>query len=263
MSRLAELGLSAYEEKCYRSLLARGPSTARSVADASGVPMGRVYDVLNGLAARDLVSTKPTEPTRYVAVDPEAAAERLLGERERELAEQAERYERLAAELGDELAAVPPTESRFWTAALGDDAAVTLTRQLFEDAESTVRSAMCQPYAGARWEQYAAEMTTFLDALPGGLVVEALVDASVLDGVPAEVSEDYRNRDDVEIRVTTALSTTFDLVDDERVFFHVPHPLDDGERLGAVELADDALVERLDDRFERAWGDAESLSAHH
>jgi sugar-specific transcriptional regulator TrmB len=263
MSRLAELGLSAYEEKCYRSLLARGPSTAQRVADASGVPMGRVYDVLNSLAARDLVSTKPTEPTTYVAADSESAADRLLAERERELAEQAERYKQLAAELGDELTAVPPTESRFWAAALGDEAAVTLTRQVFEDAESTVRSAMCHPYSGARWSQYVAEMTAFLDALPSGLTVEALVDASVLDGVPADVREEYRGRDNVDIRVTTALSTTFDLVDGDRVFFHVPHPLDDGERLGAVELADDALVDRLDNRFERAWADAEPLGARH
>ena len=261
MSRLAELGLSAYEEQCYRALLARGPATARGVSDASGVPMGRVYDVLNGLAARDLVETRRGEPRRYRAVDPETAADRLLAERKRELAEQTDRYERLAAELGDELAAVPPTESRFWTAPLGGETAVSLTRQVFEDAGDEVRSAMSHPYVGAPWERYDAELTAFDETLPADCSVRVLVAARVLDSVPDDVRDAYVAREDVSLRVTSALSATFDLVDDDRVYLHVPHPLDDGERLGAVELRDDALLARLDERFERAWADADPPSA--
>ncbi|MFC3477356.1 TrmB family transcriptional regulator [Halobacterium litoreum] len=260
MSRLAELGLSSYEEKCYRALLAHGPATARGASDASGVPMGRVYDVLNGLAARELAETRPGEPTRYAAVDPDTAADRLLAERERELAEQADRYERLAAELGDELAPVPPTESRFWTAPLGGETAVSLTRQVFDDADGEVRSAMSHPYVGAPWERYEAEMTAFRDTLPTDVSVRVLVAAGVLDSVPDEIREAYRGREGISLRVTTDLSVTFDLVDAERVYFHVPHPLDDGERLGAVELRDDALIDRLDERFERAWEAAEPLA---
>jgi len=261
MSRLAELGLSAYEEQCYRALLARGPVTARGASDASGVPMGRVYDVLNGLAARDLVETRPGEPTRYAAVDPETAADRLLAERKRELAEQTDRYERLADELGEELAAVPPTESRFWTAQLGSETAVSLTRQAFANADDEVRSAMSRPYAGAPWERYEAELAAFDETLPADRSVRVLVAPAVLDAVPAAVRAAYREREDVSVRVTPALSVTVDLVDADRVYFHVPHPLDDGERLGAVELRDDALVARLGERFERAWDDAEELPA--
>lgn len=261
MSRLAELGLSAYEEKCYRALLARGPAPASGVSDASGVPRGRVYDVLNGLAARDLVETRSGEPTTYAAVDPDVAADRLLAERERELAEQADRYERLAAELDEELAADPPTESRFWTAPLGDETAVSLTRQLVDGADATVDTAMSHPYVGAPWERFEAELAAFHDALPDDLTVRVLAAAPVLDSIPEAVREEYRERDDVAVRVTTDLSVTFDLVDDERLYFHVPHPLDDGERLGAVELRADALVDRLAGRFEAAWADAAPLPA--
>lgn len=261
MSRLAELGLSSYEEKCYRALLARGPATAGTVADASGVPRGRVYDVLNGLAARDLVDPRAAEPTRYAAVDPETAAERLLAERRRDLDAQADRYERLADDLGEELAVRPPTESRFWTAPLGSEAAVTLTRQAFESAERAVRSTVSHPYIDADWDRYEAEMTAFHETLPADLTVELLVDARALDGVPDAVAAAYVDRGGVAVRVTTDLSVTFDLVDGERLYFHVPHPLDDGERLGAVELREAALVERLAERFEAAWADADPLSA--
>jgi sugar-specific transcriptional regulator TrmB len=253
VSRLAELGLSAYEEQCYRALLAHGPATGRRVADASGVPRGRVYDVLNGLAARDLVTARDGNPTTYAAVDPDTVADRLLAERERDLAAQADRYERLADELGEELAAVPPTESRFWTAPLGGETAVSLTRQVFADAEDSVRSAMGAPYAGASWEQYEPELAAFSETLPTDLDVRLLVADSVLDSVPAAAREAYAGREDVAVRVTTDLAATFDLVDGKRGYFHVPHPLEDGERLGAVELREDALLDRLRDRFERAW----------
>ncbi|WP_336036360.1 TrmB family transcriptional regulator [Halobacterium yunchengense] len=261
MSRLAELGLSSYEEQCYRALVARGPSSAQAASDASGVPMGRVYDVLNGLAARGLVTTEPTEPTTYAAVPPTEAADVLLAERRSELDAHAQRYERLAEEVGDDLAATPPAEGRFWTAPLGSDAAVTLTERAFVDAESSVRSAMSRPYASAAWTDYEAELTAFHDALPVDHDVRALVDARVLDGVPADVRDRYRDGDAIAVRVTTGLSLTFDVVDDDRVFFHVPHPLDDGERLGGVELRDDALVDRLAHRFERAWDAAKPLGA--
>ncbi|MEE6210163.1 helix-turn-helix domain-containing protein [Salarchaeum sp. III] len=258
MSRLTELGLSAYEEKAYRSLLGRGPLTARGVSEASGVPMGRVYDVLNGLAARDLVTSRGDDPTRYTAVDPKAATDRLLAERQRELDERAARYERLADELGSELTAVAPSEGRFWTAPLGSDAAVSLTRRAFANADETVRSAMAEPYAAAPWERYEPEMRAFDETL-GTHTVRALIDERVLDGAPRRVRERYRDREEVDIRVTTDLAVTFDLVDDASAYVHFPHPLDDGDRLGAVEVRDGDLLVRLSDLFERAWTAADPL----
>jgi sugar-specific transcriptional regulator TrmB len=124
MSDLGELGLSSYEEKAYRALIALGPATAREVSEASDVPMGRIYDVLNGLDAREVVRTQPsTEPTTYAAVDPAVAIDRLLAERKRELDAKAARYEQVADAVASELAATTPTKSRFWSASLDGEAA--------------------------------------------------------------------------------------------------------------------------------------------
>lgn len=62
--------------------------------------------------------------------------------------------------------------------------------------------------------------------------------------------------------MAAGLATTFDVVDGERVCFHVPHPLDDDERLGAVELRRDALLTRFRGRFERQWERADPLDGH-
>ena len=262
MSELGELGLSSYEEQAYRALLSLGSATAQETSAASGVPMGRIYDVLNGLDARDVVRSQSTEPTTYAAVSPEVAVERLLDERQRELATRAKRYERLAENVGPELAAARPTESRFWTAPLGSEVAVSLERDLLATADDTVRSAMSVPYADASWERYEAEVDPFYDALDESVEVRLLGHASMLDGAPPEaVSASTDAPDNVSIRVATDFAVTFDVVDGDEVCFHVPQPLDSGERLGVIHVRDATVAERLTDVFDRVWAQAAPLSA--
>jgi sugar-specific transcriptional regulator TrmB len=262
MSKLGELGLSSYEEKVYRSLLALGAGTAQGVSEASDVPTGRIYDVLNGLEARDLVRSRATEPTTYVAVDPETALDRLLDERRRELDARAERYDRLAGEVTSELAATTPSESQFWTAPLGSEAAVSLATALYDAAGRTVRSAMSLPYEGVDWERYEAEIDASLDGITDGRTTQVLVTPGVLDGVPPAVRETHTESTDVvEVRVTTDLTVTFDLIDTERACFHVPHPCSRTERLGVIDLRDASLAEQLATLFDEVWATAEPLAS--
>jgi sugar-specific transcriptional regulator TrmB len=260
MSKLGELGLSSYEEKAYRALLALGAGTAQAVSEASDVPTGRIYDVLNGLEARELVRTRATEPTTYVAVDPETAIDRLLAERRRELDARAERYDRLADEVASELATTVPTESQFWTAPLGSGAAVSLATMLYDDATRTVQSAMSLPYAGVDWNRYEAEISASLDGIADGITVQVLVTPGVLDGVPAAVRARYADSAAVDVRLTSDLTVTFDLVDAERVCFHVPHPRSRTDRLGIIDLRDAALAERLSSLFDEVWRAADPLA---
>ncbi|MFB6140207.1 MAG: TrmB family transcriptional regulator [Halosimplex sp.] len=262
MSDLGELGLSSYEEQVYRALLSLGSATAQEVSEASGVPMGRIYDVLNGLDARDVVRSQSTEPTRYAAVEPERAVDRLLTERKRELDARAARYEEIAAGIGPELAATTPAESRFWAAPLGSDAAVSLGRDLFATAGETVRSAMSVPYAQAPWERYEPEVDPFYEVLDPDVDVRMLGHAAMLDGAPPEAVERAAAAPpNVAVRVTTDLETTFDVVDGNELTFHVPHPLDGGERLGVIHVRDASMAGRLVEVFDRAWDAARPLSA--
>lgn len=52
-----QLGFTAYEAKVYVALLERPGSTGYEVARRSGVPRSKVYEVLEGLVARDVVHT--------------------------------------------------------------------------------------------------------------------------------------------------------------------------------------------------------------
>ena len=69
--------LSIYETKIWIALLSKGISSAGEVAELSGVPRSRTYDVLESLEKRGFVIQKLGKPIKYIAVKPEIVIEKL------------------------------------------------------------------------------------------------------------------------------------------------------------------------------------------
>jgi HTH-type transcriptional regulator, sugar sensing transcriptional regulator len=79
VQRLAQLGLNSYEAKAYLALLGKDTFSATQVADLSGVPRQRIYDILTGLVDRGLAVSRPGKRgLRYSAVAPSTALNTLL-----------------------------------------------------------------------------------------------------------------------------------------------------------------------------------------
>jgi len=262
MSDLAELGLSSYETTAYRTLLGLGPATAREVSETSGVPSGRIYDVLNSLEGRGLVRSHGSrEPTRYAAVDPEVAVDRLLAERKRELADQRRRYEEIAATVSAELTPTVPTESRFWTAPLGSESALALVDEQFDVAEEWITSVIGVPYENASWECYEAEISAIEEVFDPDLAVRVLVSTRLAKHIPESVRERvFEMASGVEMRVADQLSITIDVLDEETVYVHVPDPFDGTERLGVVAVRDGSFADQLETAFANVWETATPVS---
>jgi sugar-specific transcriptional regulator TrmB len=71
INQLTQLGLNAYEAKAYAALLGKDSFSATQVADLSGVPRQRIYDILASLVERGLAISRPgSHGTRYAAVAP-------------------------------------------------------------------------------------------------------------------------------------------------------------------------------------------------
>ena len=67
---LAEIGLSKYESKVYLTLIGEGVSTAKSISDITGIPYGKVYEIINSLSYKGFSMILPSKPMKYKAISP-------------------------------------------------------------------------------------------------------------------------------------------------------------------------------------------------
>ena len=75
--------LNIYEAKVWTALLSRGVATAGELADISGVPRSRSYDVLENLEKKSFIIMKLGKPIKYIAVKPEEILKRRKDKLER------------------------------------------------------------------------------------------------------------------------------------------------------------------------------------
>jgi HTH-type transcriptional regulator, sugar sensing transcriptional regulator len=85
---LEQLGLSKTEARVYRCLLAQSPLAAATIADLTGTARSSVYLILRSLVDKGLIEAGAGYSSRYHALRPDDAIERLLDRSRAELAAQ-------------------------------------------------------------------------------------------------------------------------------------------------------------------------------
>lgn len=69
--------LNIYETKVWLALLSKGIASAGEVAELSGVPRSRTYDVLESLEKRGFAIVKIGKPVKYISVKPTEVIEKI------------------------------------------------------------------------------------------------------------------------------------------------------------------------------------------
>jgi HTH-type transcriptional regulator, sugar sensing transcriptional regulator len=69
--------LNIYETKVWLALLSKGIASAGEVAELSGVPRSRTYDVLESLEKNGFAITKIGKPVKYISVKPTEVLEKM------------------------------------------------------------------------------------------------------------------------------------------------------------------------------------------
>ena len=69
--------LNIYETKVWIALLTKGIASAGEIAELSGVPRSRTYDVLESLEKRGFAIIKIGKPVKYIAVKPTEVIEKI------------------------------------------------------------------------------------------------------------------------------------------------------------------------------------------
>lgn len=265
MASLKELGLSEYEARAYRSLLDAGPTTAKELSDESGVPMGRIYDVLKSIEGNDLVRTQAaSRPKRYVAVDPSTALDRLLATRKRELDERAEQYETAAEELIGELSRTGPTDGTLRSVAVGPTESAELLLERISASESPIRVALSGETSGLLGSEDVRMrvLEALVGAVERGIDLELLVAPALASRLPPDGDEPYGSllsRDRVSVRIDGGVTGRFVLFEGS-VTVGIQHPLAERELLGVLDLTDQAFVADVETDFKRRWRNASSTS---
>jgi len=260
MTDLGELGLSSYEEQVYRTLLVTGAATATDVSEASGVPKGRIYDVLNSLKARQLIRTQATDPTQYVAEQPNTVVNRLLDERIVELQQEWARYRDVADSLRSNLLPTSPSDGSIWLGSLGSEEMQTALEEHMRTATTSVHATVGPPYESAPWETLKQEVDAFFEGAQSDISVSLLVSEQVLETVPETlfgVVEEHAA--EVRIRVLPEIPVSFDVIDQTVITIDIPHPQMVADRIGVVAVNDSDIVGEFERQFQELWEEAVPL----
>ncbi|MDP4039991.1 MAG: helix-turn-helix domain-containing protein [Candidatus Pacearchaeota archaeon] len=89
-----ELGLTKNESRAYETLVQFGALSAGDVSKRSGVPYSRIYDVLDSLVHKGIVSVVPEKTKKFVASNPENFF-KLINEKEEKLKKIKEHIEKM------------------------------------------------------------------------------------------------------------------------------------------------------------------------
>ncbi|ESS11283.1 MAG: putative transcriptional regulator [uncultured archaeon A07HR60] len=264
MESLCELGASSYEDRAYRGLLSLGSGTARAVADEADIPMGRVYDALNGLEGRGLVRVQTAgEPKRYTPVEPETAVDRLIDARRQDLQAEIDAYEMGRGELVERLGSARGTDDQFWTATVGPARTIELLLERLEVADE--RLVIVADTIAARFNNEVGNrlLECALTAIQDGVEVLVLLSPAVFEDTiatfTAEQIELALGTAPLSVRISRGLHGNFHIIDDEEVCLELPDPLAPAERFGLVDVRDSSFAQRVTAGFEDVWESAEEV----
>ena len=237
-SRLrSTLGLNDYEVRAYLALLERGRGKPVDVARWSGVPLGRIYDVLRSLESKGLVARVDRE---YEPLDPRTALARIAARILEDAEKRAREVRSLADALEEAMRARGPREQVTLVHGLDEILALVVTI-LASYPETPVFTAY---KAASEIEGLWPRLRVLLEAPPGR--VRVLVHDATR--VPRRLLEEAR-RLGAEVRESPQVFLDMMVVCDD-VIIGLPGP---GGTVAAVHVKSRDFAEAMKKRLAEIW----------
>jgi sugar-specific transcriptional regulator TrmB len=249
IDRLVHLGLTTYEAKAYVSLVRRDSYTAAQVARQAGLPRQRIYDVLASLVEKGLASARPGGVVKYAAIAPEAAVDRLVAARRREMQE-------LERDALDVIAGLTPqyeagqthSDPLEYIEVLRDSGAIN---ERFAELQAGVKREILvftkPPYATPPQENSEGIEVTRTHVAKAVYELSILDDPATRDGVRQfiEAGEEARFVPEVPLKLV--------IIDEAIVMFGMQNPVAGREELTIMVVEHHALAATLKLAFEAVW----------
>ncbi|MHA2102638.1 MAG: TrmB family transcriptional regulator [Candidatus Hodarchaeales archaeon] len=262
-TELENFGLSNYEAKTYLNMLSMGLSTAKEISDESEVPFGRIYDVLGSLEDKGLIERQDSRPKKYLANEPKIIMKNLLAIKNQEL-DQLTKNASVIEEKLTSLYTSQPSESAFWSVALEDESIQRHNQKILE-AESEILIYLNMVYSIHILSP--EEIKEFLHSIEE--VSKRGVSIKLLIGGIDEQDFLKNNKDlvyefvpllkHIEIRFTSNVTNTFDIIDKEKVILKISNPINSNEYFALIYLWQKTFAEKMRQKYFDLWERGEKL----
>jgi sugar-specific transcriptional regulator TrmB len=266
---LRSFGLTKYEADVYLTLLRLGSADANLISSTSGVPLGRMYSILNDLLEKRIIHSQETRPRKFVAVDPSTSIKFLIEAQRFKLKQQSLALDDMASKLEKELLGIKrsPQNNQFWTAAMGTDAVLDIIIEHLNMVNKEMSITVGYPeflnYILSKKPE--SELTkAMLRALERGVKFRMLIDRD-LNNSDTPMDENIKSifkylGKNLECRITTFSSTLFDVIDDDMVNIKINSPIKKEELFAIVHVRDKKLAVEMKEYFDGVWKEAELLN---
>jgi sugar-specific transcriptional regulator TrmB len=247
-NKLNEIGLNEYEKKVYVDLVRNGASTGGKIVKRSGVPQGKVYQVIQSLQDKGFLTTTDVKPKIFTPVNPEIAVKDVIENK-------IENLSRLKKEVLEEFKAIkkPEIESNILEKIQvfsGKKPRYALNDRLFENAKKEVRF----------MHTYEVRFYSFVrlvnETAKRGIKVKFLA-ISVNEKTLEWMKEDIR--DGVEVRYFPVDDIRIQVMDEEESRVSVVNPKDTRDRV-TIYFHHGEMSKHLKSYFDTLWNKAKKVN---
>jgi len=245
----AYFGMNIYEVKVWLALLSKGTSTAGELAEISGVPRSRTYDVLESLEKQGFAIPKLGKPIKYLAVKPAVIIDKLKNNAMKEAEEKAESLAKMKEsndyselELLYKTGIKPVKTEELSGAVKGRTNINSQIREMVEDAEKEV-----------------IIVSNSKSIEKEARILKPIVERLVKNGIKIKMgvdNEELAKRLSKELKIDVKrikLNARFYIIDGKQILFMLLPETSD-EEIG-VWISTEFFASALKQLFELAWGE--------
>ncbi|MFX1374748.1 MAG: TrmB family transcriptional regulator [Promethearchaeota archaeon] len=279
---LNDANLSTYEINAYIVLLKTSktnPFTAREISSQSGVPSGRIYEVLEELTIKGLIEIIESRPKKYKAISLNKGLDNLIKfqsiESKRKMEYLHNRVKLLESELYNSDLSIHKEPSKiFWSISYGTQSILSLYVKYIEEAKEEIifnefinkSTIKIIPFGKIIYEPLRK-------AVERGVIVKDLWSFEY-DERPLSQEEKDQNikifKDIVKLQedlydlspklpgfemkyISHRTPTYFDIFDKRRIVFKMQNPLKPYQIFASMNVIDPNLAEDLRNKFLQMW----------
>lgn len=261
LKNLTELGFTDYESKVYMALINRDLQSANEITKSTGVPRGRIYDILNGLLEKGFCIMVPGTIKKFKAIDPSISFEKLFTE----LKEKENKLKKTIDEVREQYNSIDISASPVDCIDVYTSRQV-MVRKNFEIAQTTKkinRSFNKKPYLTTRnAEELTDKCSPVFESLKRGVIYQAIYEIE-LENIDNFLHCCYQFHNAGEIiRVIDRLPFKLIIKDDTTVMFTLRHKSMSENNMTAMVIEHSDITFALIDLFNYYWQQAIPFSEY-